>query len=64
MTDKNKKKEVVKNYDLDLQTLYLNFLMSDANSFVRCRSIVKDEYFHDRLKPAVRYIMKLSLIHI
>jgi hypothetical protein len=27
---------------------------------VRCRSILKDEYFHDRLKPAVRYIMKFA----
>lgn len=61
MTDNNKnKREVVKTYDLDLQTLYLNFMMSDPNSFIRARSIIKDEYFHDRLKPAVRYIMNFS----
>lgn len=58
--NKNNKREQVKNYDLDLQTLYLNFMMSDTNSFIRARSIIKDEYFHDRLKPAVRYIMKFS----
>jgi hypothetical protein len=61
MSENNKnKREQVKNYDLDLQALYLNFMMSDPNSFIRARSIIKDEYFHDRLKPAVRYIMSFS----
>lgn len=60
MTDNNKKRELVKTYDLDLQTMYLNFMMSDTNSFVRARSILKDEYFHDRLKPAIRYILDFS----
>ena len=58
--DKNNKKETIKAYTLEMQTLYLNFMMSDPTAFTRCQNIVKDEYFNDRLKPAVRYILKFT----
>lgn len=58
--ENNKKKEVIKAYTLEMQMLYLNFMMSDPTAFTRCQNIVKDEYFNDRLKPAVRYILKFS----
>ena len=59
MNNKNKK-QTVKQYTFEMQELYVNMMMSDSNAFTRCRNILKDEYFHDRLKPAVRYILKFS----
>jgi archaellum biogenesis ATPase FlaH len=60
MENNKKKKDTVKAYTLEMQMLYLNFMMSDPTAFTRCQNIVKDEYFNDRLKPAVRYILKFS----
>lgn len=58
--NKKNKKETVKAYTLEMQQLYLQFMMSDPTAFTRCQNIIKDEYFNDRLKPAVRYILKFS----
>jgi hypothetical protein len=60
MDNKKNKKEVVKAYTLEMQQLYLNFMMSEPHAYTRCQNIIKDEYFNDRLKPAVRYILKFS----
>lgn len=56
MIDKNQ----IKNYTLEMQQLYINMMLSDPTAFTRCQNIIKDDYFHDRLKPAVRYILKFS----
>lgn len=52
--------EEVKNYTLELQKTYLDILLTDGNAFTRCQNILKPEYFHDRLKPAVRYILEFA----
>jgi archaellum biogenesis ATPase FlaH len=55
-----KKNEEVKNYTIELQKTYLDILLTDGNAFTRCQNIIKPEYFHDRLKPAVRYILTFA----
>lgn len=47
----------IKNYTFELQSLYLNFMLSDPSAFTRCQNIIESAYWHDRLKPAVRYIL-------
>jgi hypothetical protein len=47
----------LKNYDVNYQTALLGFLLSDANSFSRCRNILNEEYFHDSLHTTVRFIL-------
>lgn len=49
-----------KNYNLELQTLYLNFMLSDTTGFTRCQNILDPEHWNDRLKPAVRYILDFA----
>lgn len=55
-----KEKEEIKNYPVEVQEYYLNFLMSDPTAFTRCQSILKDTYWADKLRPAVRFIMKYA----
>lgn len=61
----NKKTEIIensekKNYTFELQETYLNFLISDPTAYIRCQNILDPKYFHDRLKPAVRYMQKYT----
>lgn len=55
-----KQKEDVKNYTFEFQEMLLNFLISDPTSYTRCQGILKPEYWQDRLRPAVRYVMKFT----
>lgn len=55
-----KEKTEVKQYTLADQKVYLSMLMSDPSSFVRCQTIVKPEYFHEKLKASVRYIIEFT----
>lgn len=50
----------IKNYTLELQTLYLNHMLSDPAAFVRCQNIINPLHWNDRLKPAVRYILDFA----
>lgn len=43
-------------YNLDVQTLYLEMVLSDATTFVRCQAIWDSELFDTRLKPAAKFI--------
>lgn len=52
--------ETNKNYNIDLQTLYLNFMLSDPTGFTRCQNILDPNHWHDRLKPAVRYVLDFA----
>jgi hypothetical protein len=56
---KQEKKDV-KNYTFEVQEMLLNFLISDPSSFTRCQGIIKPEYWQERLRPAVRYVMEFA----
>lgn len=49
-----------KEYPKGLQHFYINFLLTQPETFSRCRSILKSEYWEDTLKPAIRYILEFS----
>ena len=59
--EKKKKSRDTKNYnkeyDEEVQKVLISMLLSDPAGFAIARSIIKDEYFDDRLRPAVRFIM-------
>jgi hypothetical protein len=44
-------------YNEDVQRILLSHLIDDPDIFVRCRTIVKDEYFDDVLRRSVRFIL-------
>ncbi len=44
-------------YNIEVQKLLLSHLIDDPDVFVRCRSIIKDDYFDDKLRRAVRFIL-------
>ncbi len=50
-------------YNIDVQRLLLSHMIDDPDLFVRCQSIVKDEYFDSRLSSAVRYILSHANEH-
>lgn len=43
-------------YNTELQKLYVEFLISDHELFVRCNSILNEEYFDRSLKPTVKFV--------
>lgn len=45
-------------YNLEVQKILLSHLIDDPDIFVRCRSIIKDEYFEDVLRRSVRFILQ------
>lgn len=47
-------------YDFDIQKVYLDFLISDPTAYVRTRSILKAEHWHEKLRPAVRYLIEYA----
>jgi KaiC/GvpD/RAD55 family RecA-like ATPase len=55
-----KEKEEIKSYPLEVQENYLNFLMSDPIAFTRCQNILDITHWNDRLKPAIRYVLKFA----
>jgi KaiC/GvpD/RAD55 family RecA-like ATPase len=55
-----KEKEEIKSYPLEVQENYLNFLMSDPVAFTRCQNILDVNHWNDRLKPAIRYLLKFA----
>lgn len=52
--------EQINQYGFDTQKLLLSFMMSEADLFARSRNIIKDEYFDNKLRPAVRLIQDYS----
>lgn len=44
------------NYNLDVQKLYLEMFLSDAESFIRCQNIFDPENFDQRLRPVALFI--------
>ena len=55
---KNNKNEFESVYNLDVQKILLSCLIEDPDVYIRCRSIIKDEYFDDQIQRAVRFILK------
>lgn len=47
-------------YDDDLQLVLIQFMLSCPNAYVRCQNILKPEYWNDKLRPAIRYILQFS----
>ena len=45
-----------KHNSLEAQKLYLEYLLNDHELFVRCNSILNENFFHDSYKPVVRYM--------
>jgi hypothetical protein len=43
-------------YTIELQKLYVEFLVSDHELFVRCNSILDEEFFDRTLKPTVKFL--------
>lgn len=43
-------------YGYDIQKVYLEMMMSDAETFVRCQGIFDHKYFDRRLQPAAEFL--------
>jgi archaellum biogenesis ATPase FlaH len=52
-----KREEFKHTYTTEFQKHILAHLISDADTFARCRRILKDEYFDDQLAPTVRFVL-------
>ena len=50
----------IRRYTDDVQELFVRFLLSDANLFVRCQAITKAQYFDSKYRPAVNLILSHS----
>jgi archaellum biogenesis ATPase FlaH len=46
----------IKNYDYEVQKLYLELMLSDAETFVRCQGIFDSNLFDRRLQEAAEFI--------
>jgi len=44
------------NYTFDIQKIYLEMFLSDAEAFIRCQNIFNYEYFDRKLQPTARFI--------
>ena len=47
-----------KEYTLELQTLFLEFLAQDKDLFVRCNAILESSYFDRQFRDTVEFIQK------
>jgi archaellum biogenesis ATPase FlaH len=47
-------------FNTEFQKLMLAFMLGDPTSFTQSQDIIKAEYFDDRLRPAVRFILEYS----
>jgi archaellum biogenesis ATPase FlaH len=55
----NKKEKAPKpNYDFEVQKLYLEMFLSDAETFVRCQNIFDPKNFDQRLQESAEFITK------
>ena len=51
------REEFKHDYPTPVQLHLLRHLLSDADTFARCRRIIQDDYFDDQLSPTVRFIL-------
>jgi len=60
----SEKDTAIKDYNKDIEDLFIDFMMSSADLFVRCKSILKPEYFDDRQnRETVSFIEAYSTEH-
>ena len=57
MKEKQKK---IKDYNLELQTLFLEMMLADPESFVRCQSIFSSTYFDKSLRDVSEFIFEYA----
>jgi hypothetical protein len=50
-------------YGYDIQRLYLEMMLSDAETFVRCQSIFDHELFDRKLQPSAKFINDYVVEH-
>ncbi len=50
-------------YGYDIQKLYLEMMLTDAETFVRCQSVFDDKSFDRRLQPAAKFINDYVVDH-
>jgi replicative DNA helicase len=50
----------VKNYSLDLQTLFVQFMVTNPELYTRVRGIIKPEYFDRGIRPVVKQLVDYS----
>ena len=50
----------IKDYNEDIQYLFLQFLISDSDLFARCQNIVNPEFFSRKFKPTVELLVSHS----
>ena len=44
------------NYGYDIQRVYLEMMLTDAESFVRCQAVFDPDAFDRRLAPAAKFL--------
>jgi hypothetical protein len=54
----SKNKQPNPNYDYNMQRLYLEMFLSDAETFIRCQNIFNPENFDQKLQTAAEFITK------
>lgn len=53
----------LQSYGLDIQELFLRFLVTDDQLFARSRNIINPLYFSHKFQPAVRFLVEYSHNH-
>ena len=52
----NEPQHQAKNYSFDVQKLYIEMLLADAESFARAQNIFKPEAFDRKLQPIAKFV--------
>ena len=50
----------IKDYNEDIQRLFLQFLISDHDLFARCQNILRSDYFNNKFKPTIDLMVNHS----
>ena len=50
-------------YGYDIQKVYLEMMLTDAETFVRCQSVFNDLAFDRRLQPAAKFLNDYVVEH-
>ena len=50
-------------YGYDIQKVYLEMMLTDAETFVRCQSVFDDNTFDRKLQPAAKFINDYVVEH-
>jgi archaellum biogenesis ATPase FlaH len=54
---RERKEAVIHEYSEEKQKLLIDILLSSEDIYARCQNILKDKYFVNKLRPAMRFIM-------